>query len=227
MSVRKPKNMNMTPDEYIKRVNENNEWAPGWEAIDNSFSELYPNQEPRHLAMDMASRAIFGGDQYLDGCSIYQSAKGYAHIVTYGLSELYANAEAFGGEYSRWGYEMTMKLPTNTDYMWAIDLLANLARYTFTQRQFFEPYQFISGGGNPIKADSASKLTALYTVQDTELKEVITLHGKLNFIQLVGITQHEFEKLMENPDLGKVLIEKMQVDNPMLVTDLARTNDYL
>jgi len=219
--------MNMTLDEYLKRANENSDWAPGWEAIDNSFGELYPNQEPRHLAMDMASRAIFGGDQYLDGCSIYQSAKGYAHIVTYGMSELYANVEAFGGEYSKWGYEMTMKLPADTDYMWAIDMLANLARYTFTQRRFFEPFQFISGGGNPIKPDSESRLTALYTVQDTELKEVDTLHGRLDFIQLVGITQQELEKLTESPDLGKVFVEKMKANNPMLVTDLSRTTDYL
>ena len=217
----------MTKDEYIKYADKFGDWAPGWNAIDDCFKKLYPNQEPKHYGTNIAKRAIFGGDQYLDGVSIYQSQKGYAHIVTYGMSELYANPGAFGGEYSKWGYEMTIKLPADIEYMWAIDMLSHLARYTSTKKSYFEPFQYISGGGNPIKAGSDSKLTALIVVQDTELKETETLHGKLDFMQLVGITQKELEVIMNNPDMGKELVEKMKNDNLMLVTDLSRKKDYL
>lgn len=219
----------MTLEEYKKYANENEEWAPGWEAIDICLEKIYPNQEPHHFATNLVSRAVFGGDSYLDGYSIYQSENGYKHIVTYGLSELYANEESFGGEYSKWGYEMTIKIPANTDdeCMWVIDVLSNLARYTFTKERFFEPFQYISGGGNSIKENSGSKLTAFMVVEDTELKGIDTEHGRLDFMQLVGITQRELEMLIEDHNNAEILAEKIKKDNPMMVTDLERTKDYL
>lgn len=219
----------MTREEYIKYAEETGDWAPGWEAIDSCFEVLYPGQEPHHFATNIESRAMFGGESYLDGYSIYQSNHGYKHIVTYGLSELYSNANAYGGEFSKWGYEMTIKLPVDTDdeCMWAIDVLSSLARYTFVQKRFFEPFQFISGGGNPIKQDSKSKLTAFIVIQDTELKEIDTLHGKLDFMQLVGITQNELEMLIKDHNNAKILVEKMKKDNPVFITDLSRTKEYL
>ena len=48
-------------------------------------------------------QGIFGGDCYLDGYSIYDSPKGYKHIVTFGMTELYADEESFGGEWNKWG----------------------------------------------------------------------------------------------------------------------------
>ena len=41
------------------------------------------------------------GDEYLDGFSIYTNPNGYLHLVTFGMTELYSDAEAFGCEYSR------------------------------------------------------------------------------------------------------------------------------
>ena len=219
----------MNLDEFKKKAAETGDWAPGWEAIDSCFEKLYPGQKPRHFGTNMAVRAIFGGDQYLDGFSVYESSHGHLHIVTYGMSELYVNEESFGGEWSKWGYEMTFRLPLckEADYMWAIDMLANLARYTFTSQRFFEPMQYISGGGNPIKAGSNSKLTGLFTIKDPELPGVDTLYGRLDFIQLAGITQPELEALMANQSQAQVLMDHMRQDNPYFITDLARTKSYL
>ena len=113
----------MTREEYVEKMKKDDDWAPGWDAIDREFDRLYPGQEPAHYGTNIHARAIFGGDNYLDGYSVYESQKGYQHIVTYGMSELYANEEAFGGEYSRWGYEMTIKLKENSaeDCLWALD----------------------------------------------------------------------------------------------------------
>ena len=81
---------------------------------------------------------MMGGDEYLDGYSIYTSPNGYKHLVTYGMSELYANEEAQENEFSKWGYEMTIKLPVETseECQWAISMMSNLARYTFTQERW-------------------------------------------------------------------------------------------
>lgn len=219
----------MTLDEYKQKAQEVDDWAPGWEAIDACIVKLYGDQEPKHYGTDLHSRAIFGGDNYLDGYSVYQSEHGYLHGFTYGMSELYVNEESFGGDYSKWGYEMTIKLPmcAPEDYMWAIDMLSNLARYTFTSKRFFEPFQYISGKGSPIRQGADSKLTGLLIVPDTELEGADTIHGRLDFLQIVGITQSELDAITANRDNVAVLIENMKKENPYLVTDLNRTKDYL
>ncbi len=219
----------MTIEEFKIKMKEQEDWAPGWDAIEAEFERIYPGQEPAHYGTNMAARAMLGGNQYLDGYSIYTSPNGYKHIVTFGMSVLYTDEEAFGGEWSRWGYEMTMKLPTenNDDCMWAIDMLSNLARYTFTQKRFFEPFQFISGGGESLHVGTESAITALMTVPDTEAKPLDTIYGKVEFIQLVGITEPELDALKEDIENAKKLYELMKQDNPNLITDMGRIRSYL
>ncbi|PLS18986.1 Suppressor of fused domain protein [Bacillus sp. M6-12] len=215
--------------EYKKRASEQEDWSPGWDAIDAVFGQLYPNQEPAHYGTVLISRAILGGDEYLDGYSIYQSPNGYKHLLTYGMSELYTNEERFGQEWSGWGYEMTIKLKedTNEDCMWAIDMLGNLARYTNRKERFFEPMQFIAGNGTSLHIGVESAITALLVVEDTEAKGIDTVHGRVDFMQLVGITERELEYLKENYSHTKILVEKMKKDNPYLITDMKRTQSYV
>lgn len=219
----------MTAEEFRTKLDENKEWAPGWEAIESVFGKLYPGQEPAHYGTNMVARAMFGGNCYLDGYSIYNSPNGYKHIVTFGMTELYADEEALGGEWNKWGYEMTIKLPEtdNENCMWAIGMLSNLAYYTYTQERFFEPFQFIAGDGNSINRDLDSKITALMTIYDTEAAGVDTIYGRTDFIQLVGITERELDMLKEDLENARVLYERMRADNPHLVTDLNRTKSYL
>jgi len=219
----------MDINQYKKQAMELEDWAPGWEAIDEVFDRLYPNQIPVHYGTDLHKRAIFGGDQYLDGYSIYKSSSGYKHIVTYGYSELYVNEEAFGGEWSGWGYEMTIKLKEESieDCLWAINMFANLARYTYMQDRYFEPMQFIAGNGKSIRLEVESAITALLVVNDTEVVSIDTVHGKVDFFQLVGITQRELELLKEDYSLTPKLVEIMKKDNPYLITDLKRKKSYL
>lgn len=211
----------MTKEEFLAKMKENESWAPGWEAIDGVFAALYPGQEPFHYAT--VSRAVFGGNSFLDGCSIYRSPKGYFHLVTYGMSELYAEPNALGGEWSKWGYEMTMKLREEKpeDCLWAVDLLGNLARYTYTQKRFFEPWQFVDGRGNPIRVGTDTAITSLIVTPDTEAQGVDTLYGRLDFLQLVGITQEELAGLSTREEV-RALAERLREKEPWLVTDLTR-----
>lgn len=219
----------MTLEEYKRIASEQEDWAPGWEAIDQVFAGLYPDQNPAHYATDLVSRAIFGGDQYLDGYSIYQSPHGYQHLLTYGMTELYTDEEAYGGEWSRWGYEMTIKLQEDSqeDCMWAIDMLSNLARYTYTQKRFFEPLQFVAGNGASLHIGVDSAITALLIVPDTEAEGIDTVHGRVEFLQLVGITQRELEVLKDDPTQANRLVANMKEENPYLITDMKRVKSYL
>ncbi len=219
----------MTLEEYKNRAAEQEDWAPGWEAIDVVFEKLYPNQKPAHFGSLLTSRAVLGGDEYVDGCSIYQSSNGYMHLLTYGMTELYIDEEAFGGEWSKWGYEMTIKLKEDSveDCKWAIDMLSNLARYTYTKQKFFEPMQHIAGNGTALHKGIESDITALLVVSDTECGGINTVHGRVEFMQLVGITQRELEILKADYSKVTVLVDTMKKDNPYMVTDMKRTKSYL
>ena len=219
----------MTKEEYIKRMNEDEEWAPGWDAIEAEFERIYPQIEPAHYGTLITSRAIFGGDAFLDGFSVYDSRKGYQHIVTFGMSELYSDEEAFGEEYSKWGYEMTMKLKADKaeECMWAMDMLSNLARYTFKSKNYFDPEEYVQGNGTSLHIGTESLITALITVADTSAQTQDTVHGQLGFIQLVGITESELNAIKDDANNLHVLIELMKKDNPELVTDMNRNYSYL
>jgi hypothetical protein len=218
----------MTLDEYRERMNEDEHWAPGWLAIDEQIAKVYGEQEPKHYGTLLTSRAIFGGDEYLDGISVFQSEHDHLHIITYGMSALYADEKAFGGDYSGWGYEITFKLPVCEDenFIWAINMLGNLARYTYKTKRFIEPFQYISGSGQSIRVDTTSAITALLVVPDTELEGTDTIHGRLDFLQVVGITEPERNAIKEQRITSVVLAELMRADNPYLKTDLSRTKNY-
>ena len=220
----------MTKEEFLTRINEDEEYSPGWQAIDDAFEKLYPGQNPDHFGTVMTSRAIFGGDEYLDGFSVYSSPKGYKHLVSYGMTVLYGDEEAFGGEWNGWGYEMTMKLKEKDteSCMWAIDMMSNLARYTYKTGRFFEPNQYVKGSGTSLHIGTDSLITALLLVNDTEAEPQTSVYGKTEFIQLVGITESEIQAIIDDRNNIPRLIELMKADgNEDLVTDMSRNKSYL
>lgn len=221
----------MTFEEFKARQDDD-DFVPGWDEIEAAFTEVYGDTAPEHFGTTITSRAMFGGPEYLDGYSAYHSEKGYAHIVTFGMSELYYDEESFGGEYSKWGYEMTIKLKDTApkDCVWAMNMLGNLARYTFQSQSWFEPGQYVGSAKNPESinlGDPDSKITSLLITEDTEVKGRDTIYGELKFLQLVGITTNEFLKVKENRDLVPVLLERLKSDYPDLETDMKRTKDYI
>lgn len=219
----------MTPEEYRAYAESHDDWAPGWDAIDAVFEKLYPGRQPEHFATNLVSRAMLGGTEYLDGYSIYTTQTGTRHIVTYGMTSLYVDDASFGGEYSGWGYEMTIHLPAqNTaDCMWAVNMLGNLARYTYTEKRWFEPLQYVAGDGSSICRDRESLLTGLLIVPDTLAEGVDSVHGRVDFLQLVGITQRELEAVMADSAAARLLVGRMKEDDPLLRTDLDRKTSYL
>jgi len=222
----------MTLEEFKAKAESNKEWAPGWDEIEDAFKAVYGSQEPQHFGTVLQSRAMFGGPEYLDGYSAYASAKGYSHVVTFGMSELYADEESFGHDFSKWGYEMTIKLKGEapSDCVWAMNMLGNLARYTFKSERWFEPGQYVGSAEKPESINLGkpeSKITSLLITNDTEIPTRQTIYGELAFLQLVGITTEEFLKVKENRDLVPVLLERLKADYPDLETDMNRTKNYV
>ena len=221
----------MTPEEFRAKA-EDKEWAPGWDEIEDAFKAVYGDQEPAHFGTVITSRAMFGGNEYLDGYSAYQSAKGYSHVVTFGMSELYADESRLGGQYSKWGYEMTVKLADTApqDCIWAMNMMGNLARYTFQSERWFEPGQYVGSAKDPQSINLGkpeSKITSLLITNDTEIPTKQTIYGELAFLQLVGITTHELQTIMQDRSLVPVLLENLKKDYPDLQIDLNRTKEYI
>ena len=75
----------MTKEEFLKRVKENEEWAPGWETIEQEFERLYPGQEPRHYGTNMMARAIFGGEDVYKRQPLYGADR--VHDLCIGFTE--------------------------------------------------------------------------------------------------------------------------------------------
>ena len=195
----------MTREEYAKRMKKHPDWAPGWDAIDAAFAKLYPEAEPVRFESELHDRAALGGEEYLDGFAVYDTGKGYQHIVTYGLSELYPSMAAFGSEYSKWGYE----------------------RYTFETGNYFEPGAYIPGDGSSLHPELNSAITALAIVSDTTAAPIETVHGRVAFLQLVGLTQPELDAVARDPDALTGILERMRADDPELVLDMCRTRSYI
>ena len=221
----------MTTEEFREKAGDE-EWAPGWDEIEAAFGEIYGAQEPSHFGTLITSRAIFGGNEFLDGYSAYRSPKGYSHIVTFGMSELYAVEEKLGGKYSKWGYEMTIKLmgedPQNC--VWAMNMLGNLARYTFKSENWFEPGEYVGHLKDPQSINLSkpeSMITSLLVTNDTEIRSRQTIYGELAFLQLVGITTNELRTIMNDKSLVPVLLDAIRADYPDLQTDMGRTKEYL
>lgn len=226
----------MTQDEYIKQFNE--EDTVGWDCIDNELKKLYGDQQERHYGTII--KYMLGGNDPIDGSSIYDQNEQefHRHIISYGMSELYYNPEQAGKEFSKWGFEFTFRIipfaddddmdNTKNEPQWAMNLMQNLARYVFDSGNYFDTYHFIPCNGT-IRADTNTKIVGVAFVPDTQLNKLDTPHGEVLFLQMVGLTQKELDWLFEDPKRSRCeeLINKMRVDNPLLITDLNRTKEYV
>ena len=201
----------------------------GWKSIDESLGKIYGKTEPKHYGPLCGLHIAVGGTDPIDGASIYNSKNQelHKHIISYGMSELYYDEEKAGGEFSKWGFEFTFRLkPFKEDKdepTWAIQVMNNLARYVFKSGNWFEENHFIPANG-PIRLNTETKIVGFVFAIDPELGTIETPHGLVTFLQLVGITENELERLKANSKTSEVekLIKELKKENPLLITDLNR-----
>jgi Suppressor of fused protein (SUFU) len=215
----------MNLEQYKQQFSEDD--SVGWMSIDARCEKIYGAQEPMHYAPPLHYQ--LGGEDPLDGVSIYRSQQQaeHFHFVSYGFSELYYSEESVGGDFSRWGFELTFRLAPfandNDPPTWPISVMQNLAKYVFNNKKWFEEFHFIPMNG-PIRLETDTQITAVTFVLDPELGKIDTPHGEVCFLQMVGITQAEYDALKAENSLEVTaqLIEKLKQTNPLLITDLTR-----
>ena len=218
----------MTQKEYKNLFDEDD--AVGWLEIDKVVESIYGDQKPRHYAPPL--HYMVGGEDPLDGVSIYDSQKDmfHRHLVSYGMSELYYNEEAAGGEFSKWGFEFTFRLKPfdedGDDPTWVVNLMNNLARYVIKSGKWFEEYHVIPANG-PIRLNSTAEINIVGVafVSDPELGKIQTPHGEVSFLQMVGLTANEMNRITSASsayDEVKKVLDEMKTTNPLMITDLLR-----
>ncbi len=197
--------------------------AIGWQAIDEALRPLYGATEPLHYSPPV--HASLGGPDPLDGISIYRSGAfgDHWHYVTYGFSELY-DKETEDPEASGYGFELTFRLRADageeTPPSWPHNLLQNLGRYVFSSGNVFEAAHYMDLHA-PIMADSDTAIRAVAFTYDPQLPhEIATPNGRLEFLQVVGVTLDELSTIKRWN--AETFLQLAAEHLPGLVTDLER-----
>ena len=195
--------------------------SSGWDAIDKALRNIYGDVEPKHWGTVIPY--FLGGNDPLTGLSAYQDLEDGKswHFVTYGFSELYEK-EFEDPEVSGFGFELTFRLATDdveANAPWVFSFLQNLARYVFkTGRTFGQGHTIPLNG--PICQGSVTKIVAVAFAQDSQLGEIVTPNGSVEFLQIVGLTEEELIAIQSWN--ARSFFDLMATRNPKLVTDINR-----
>lgn len=198
--------------------------APGWDAIDTALRAIYGEQQPKHWAAVLSP--MLGGNDPLQGISAYarETPVRHWHFVTYGFSELY-DKESDDLDYSGWGIEMSFRLCVDNfedqPPTWVFNFLQNLARYVFRSGNVFADGHYMNANG-PIALEENTDIRAMAFIEDPELKTLSTPNGRVQFLQIVGLTEDELLALMQW-STHKAL-EVLQPYLPLYSTNLSRSS---
>ena len=198
--------------------------SPGWEAIDQALAPLYAGQEPKHYGTLISYE--LGGPDPIRGISAYKRLEPvpHWHFITYGFTELFEK-ESENKEVSGWGFELTMRLKTEPAAEeppgWTLNFLQNLARYVFNTGNVFKMGDYMNANG-PITLETDTLIRSVVFTHDPELPPIETPHGRVEFLQVVGITDDEELAVKQWKTLEVLEIFKEHL--PLLVTDLNRVS---
>ncbi|MFI3328882.1 MAG: suppressor of fused domain protein [bacterium] len=217
--------------EQFRKKTQDEDWAPGWDAIDEAFDNAYPEGDDHYPC---SLHASIGGNDFLNGSSIYKNDT-QEHLITYGMSELFVDEECFEEQYSGWGYEMTAKWSTDKDSTvyrsFFLHLAQHFARYTFQQNAAFSNGHVVicnvQNHLNQLGIEAESNIAAFVAVNDTQIKSLDTCYGEVELLQLVGLTNEELELVREDMFNAFLITEKLRKDNPLLLNDLLRKKSYI
>lgn len=219
--------------------------AQGWDAIVAAWKPLYGDREPLHFGNVLPFGA--GGKDPIHGMDLHFNSKPvpHWHLITYGFSELWGK-ESDDPEVSGYGFELTARVKIDVshgeatrlaagDYaicktgsensrgrvvpFWAMNCLQNLARYVFESGNAFDDGHHVDLLG-PMRTDSNTLIRAAAFRLDPVLPPISTPNGSVNFLQLVGLTNDEYEATKDWNTLS--VLNLMAEQDPLLVIDLER-----
>jgi hypothetical protein len=197
--------------------------APGWDAIDAAVGRVYGAAVPQHVGY-YPPAALSGN---LQGCSAY-AADGHWHYVTYGLSELYLPRREDDPQFSGWGFELSMRVVRGAEASapgWPFTMLNELAKHINANSVVLAPGHRVDlrspiTGFPHVEGAPETSLTVYAVTVDPQLGEIDTANGKVVFLQVVGVTSTEKERMLASSTAA--VLTELARENPLLVTDPSR-----
>jgi hypothetical protein len=205
-------------------MSDNSSDAPGWDAIDAALRPLYGDRKPYHVGT--VPPYALGGPDPIHGISAYKNIEPvpHWHFVTYGFSELWAK-ESTDPDVSGFGFELTFRptCPAEEEKPpnWALNFLQNLGRYVFETGNPFGVGHTLPLNG-PIQQGSPTLIHAASFVHDPRLPPIATPNGRIEFLQIVGLTMGELEAVSSWN--AAAFLELRRRDDSYFLTDLSRTS---
>jgi len=197
--------------------------SPGWQAIDDALAAVYGDIAPRHVGYQPP--AAFSDN--LQGCSAYWAGNHW-HYISYGLSELYVPGPDDDPEFSGWGFELTMRAPGTEPEApsWPFTMINEMAKHVNGNRVLLQPGDRIDlqvpVTGFPNVPDAPqTALTVFAVATDQDLGVIETPNGRVEFLQLVGVTADEKSQMLAS-STAEVLEQLAQL-NPSLINEPDRT----
>lgn len=198
--------------------------SPGWDALDAALHPLYGDREPFYATTRIPYAD--GGPDPIHGICVYKNADPvpHWHCVTYGFSELWDKVSS-DPDVSGFGFELTFrptckagdKQPPN----WPLNFLQNLGRYVFQTGNCYGVGHTVPLNG-PIREDSSTLIHAISFAPDPQLPPIATPNGRVEFLQVVGLTMDELEAIWSWN--AEAFLQLRSRDDPFLLTDLSRTS---
>jgi hypothetical protein len=195
--------------------------APGWQAIDAALGRVYPGQLPHQFTS--ATPYELDTPSPLPAVSVWEAASPCSwHYVGYGLSELFEKDSGLP-DVSGFGIELTFRLPRipgdQRPPALGVRLIQALGHHCLEQRAGLDSGHCIDLGG-PLDPDHPAGPSALICVPDPMLRTIHTPHGRVLFLQLVGLFADELS-LFRTLDLPAKVSALADLD-PAGTTDPAR-----
>lgn len=196
--------------------------SPGWQAIDDALAARYGDQEPRHVGYYPPAAVSTN----LQGCSAYRG-EGHWHYVSYGLSELYVPGPEDDPQRSGWGCELTLRVASDAAEPppWAFTMLNEIAKWVNASATPLAPGARVDlrapVTGHPHAPEAPPTGLTVYAVTvDPELGGMDTPNGRVDFLQLVGVTGEEKAQMVASSTAA--VLAGLARENPLLVTDPGR-----
>jgi suppressor of fused-like protein len=190
--------------------------APGWDALEKAFAELYPGRSPKwweHNGVHRMDERRNPPANPLEAVALYDPGP-FWHFVSYGMSDLYAKESE--DEWSGFGYEFTFRIAKDRSGqapLWPVDVMVSLAKAAYKGEDFAPGHTIKTG---PLDGQTGTALTALLVTLDPAIQVLETPHGKVALLLLVGVEGQTRERAL---DVGvDAVVAELSAHNPDLVT---------
>ena len=202
------------------------EYAPGLDAIEKRLSQAYPLITPIYISIPVEKKE----KSPIEGFRMYHVNNDCFHIVSLGMSELYSKKENVGKRYSKYGYEITAKLKAETveECYWLLDKIIEFGEYTKNTECYFIEDQVLEDSNKTLVSETG--YPTFIISEDPLLGKLETIHGEVQFLQLVGATEKDVRSIKgarDSYNATQTFFKQLKKDNPEMIIDLLKTKNYL